>query len=101
MRAVGIYGARHIRVADGVNGNPEYVSVVEVGGIEDRAGGVELCHEGVQAARKARGATLSLKCPRGRRKVVSGNACRVGIAIGVHGDAQAVVTQTATEVGGV
>src|SRR5205807_243247 len=71
---------------------PPKVRGVEEGGTE----GIEHCHEGVGAAAEGR-----LVGPRRRRKAAGGEACHVGVAGGVHGDAVAGVTATASEVRGV
>src|SRR5947209_1276854 len=73
-------------------------TAAEVGGVDQRgAGGVQLRHEGVKAAAGSR-----LEGTGGRREVGrDGEARHVGIATGIDRDAQALVSATAAEVGGV
>src|SRR5439155_688762 len=92
---------RHVGVAAGVHGDAEAVVNVtpaEVGGVDEHgAGGIELGHEGVFGAAEG-----GLEGAGGRGEGGGiGEARHVGVAEGVHGDAEAVVNATPAEVGGV
>ena len=93
---------RHVSVAGGVHGDAvALVKAVaaEIGGVDE--GGacrVELRHEGVGLA----AAEGRLEGPRRRWEVAGTSETRhVGVPHGVDGDAEALVTATALEVGGV
>src|SRR5439155_12837492 len=92
---------RHVSVAAGVHGDAEAVvnaTPAEVGGVDEPgAGGIELGHEGVFGAAEG-----GLEGAGGRGEVGrAGEARHVGVAEGVHGDAEAVVNATPAQVGGV
>src|SRR5439155_1156585 len=92
---------RHVSVAAGVHGDTEAVvdtTPAQVGGVdEEGAGGIELGHEGVFGAAEG-----GLEGAGGRGEVGGkGNPRHVGVAAGVHGDAEALVNVTPAEVGGV
>src|SRR5206468_113636 len=93
--------ARHVGVAEGVHGDAEAVvnaTPAEVGGVDEPgAGGIELGHERVFGAAEG-----GLEGAGGRGEVGGTSEARhVGVAEGVHGDAEAVVNAAPAEVGGV
>src|SRR5258706_14009360 len=81
------------------------VRAAKVSGIDQgRAGGIELCHEGVGSTelRLERGTAAEdrLEGARGRREVSRASRARhVGVAGSVHGDPAARITTTAAQVG--
>src|SRR5439155_24364197 len=92
--------ARHIGAAGGVHRDAVATittTAPEVGGVDEGgARGVELRHEGIEEAAEGR-----LEGPQRRREVDGEGVTRhVGVAGGVHGDAAALVTPTAPDVGG-
>ena len=74
------------------------VAAAEIGGVNQGiARGIQFRHKRIGAS-----AERALKRPRGRREVDrTGNPRHVSTAVAVHRDAEAVVSEAATKVGGI